>query len=69
MIVSDGKILCVNLLDNRGLSGPLKAILLKRLAGGNPQQRLSVDETVALKNAGLPCEIIRIIEGGNHGNT
>lgn len=69
MIVGDGKILCVNLLDNRGLSGPLKAILLKRLVGSNPRQHLSVDEIVALKKAGLPCEIIHFIEGGEHGNT
>ncbi len=69
LIVGDGRILCVNLLDNRGLSGPLKAILLKRLVGPNPRQRLSVDEIVALKKAGLPCEIIRFIEGGEHGNT
>lgn len=69
MIVADGRIRCVNLLDNRGLSGPLKAILLKRLVGADSQQRLSVDEIVALKKTGLPCEIIRFIEGGEHGNT
>lgn len=67
MVAENGKILCVNILDNRGLSGPLKAILLKRLSGSG--HCLNVDEIAALKKAGLPCEIIRIIEGGEHGNT
>lgn len=67
MTVKDGRILCVNILDNRGLSGPMKAIVLKKFA--NSTDKLNVNEVVALKNAGLPMEIIRMIEGGNHGNT
>lgn len=66
MVVDGGKILCVNILENRGLSGPLKAILLKKLT--NSTDRLNVDEIVALKNAGLPYKIIQIIEGGSHDN-
>lgn len=66
MIVGEGKILCVNILDNRGLSGPIKAILLKKFE--NSGDKLNVDEVVALKQAGLPAEIIQIIEGGSHGN-
>lgn len=66
MIVEKEKLLCVNILDNRGLSGPLKAVFLKKFT--NPLAKLNLDERIALRKAGLPEAIIRILEGGNHGN-
>lgn len=66
LVTKAGKLLCVNILDNRGLSGPLKSILLKKLTGS--AECLHVEELVALKNAGLPLALIQIIEGGSHDN-
>ena len=56
--------LCVNILDNQSLSGPVKAVLLKRLQ--DPEGRLDVEALSTLRSAGLPEEIVRKLEGGSH---
>lgn len=66
LVCRDGRPVCVNLLDNHGLSGPLKALLLKQL-GGAPV-RLGAEAAAALRSAGMPDNIIELLEGGSHGN-
>ena len=66
MVCREGRPVCVNLLDNHGLSGPLKALLLKQLSG--PPGRLGTEAAATLSAAGLPEHIIEILEGGDYGN-
>lgn len=63
MIEKDGKPVCVNIFENKRLSGPVKAVLLKKIT--TPAEKLGLDAAVALKQAGLPEEIINKIEGDN----
>lgn len=61
MILREGTPACINILENRRSSGPLKAALLKRLA--SPGCRLDRDMVVALHEAGLPDYVIEKIGG------
>jgi len=61
MIVKDGRPACINILENRGLSGPLKATLLKCIT--TPAEKMSLDAVIALRDAGLPESIIAKIGG------
>lgn len=61
MIVKDGRPACINILENRGLSGPLKAVLLKCMTA--PAEKISLDAIIALRDAGLPESIIAKIGG------
>ena len=54
----------VNILENTLMSGPLKAALLKRIT--TPESQLGLDTILALREAGLPEEIITKIEGDCH---
>ena len=64
LILRDGKLACVNILENTLMSGPLKAALLKRITA--PESELGLDTLLALREAGLPEEIITKIEGDCH---
>ena len=61
MILREGKPVCVNILENKRLSGPAKAALLKKIT--TPAEKLGLDAVIALKQAGLPEDIIARIEG------
>lgn len=63
MILRDGRPACINILENRGLSGPLKAALLKCIT--TPPEKMSLDAVIALRDAGLPESIIAKIGGSN----
>ena len=66
LVCREGRPVCVNLLGNEGLSGPLKAVLLKQTKGG--PAALSTEESVTLTRAGMPPEIIRTLGGANYAD-
>jgi len=62
-ILSDsGKPECINILDSAKISGPLKALLIKRFK--SPEAPLSTRTRLQLERIGLPCDLIEIL-GGN----
>lgn len=60
-IVSDGAPRCVNILDNRRVSGPAKAALIKRFS--MPDATLPAAARLALRQSGLPESLIAKIGG------
>lgn len=60
-VVSDGRIVSMNLLGDCTVSGVLKSILLKRL--GQPRGGLSTTQQGLMEKAGLPKEFIAFIGG------
>ena len=58
---SDGKIAALNILDNAGVSGPVKNALLHRAA--HPEQPMSVHARLLLSSAGVPDAIIKKLGG------
>ena len=59
---ADGKPECINILDNAKISGPLKALLIKRFKA--PGAPLGPAARLQLTRSGLPREVIEIL-GGN----
>nr|WP_325222090.1 NAD(P)/FAD-dependent oxidoreductase [uncultured Oscillibacter sp.] len=66
IVSRDGRPLCVNILDNYKLSGPVKAALLKSVVGSS---ELGAEAAAALRKAGLLDEFIAKMIGGSHGNS
>lgn len=60
-VVRDGRAVCINILDNRTLSGPAKAALVKGFAA--PGESLGPVARLALRQSGLPDRIIAAIGG------
>lgn len=60
---TDGKPACINILDNAKVSGPLKALLIKRFR--SPLAPLSAAAQLQLQKSGLPGEVIEILGGSN----
>lgn len=60
---ADGKPACINILDNAKVSGPLKALLIKRFRA--PCAPLSAAARLQLMKSGLPSEVIEILGGDN----
>lgn len=63
MILRGGRPVCINIFENKRLSGPTKAALVKLFT--TPAEKLGLDALVALKQAGLPENIIMKMEGEN----
>lgn len=59
---ADGKPECINILNNAKISGPLKALLIKRFRA--PEAPLGPAARLQLARSGLPREVIEIL-GGN----
>lgn len=60
-IISDGRINCVNVLDNHKVSGPAKAALIRCLT--TKGEVIGPAARLALQQSGLPAEIIAKIGG------
>lgn len=58
---ADGKPECINILDNAKVSGPLKALLMKRFKA--PQAPLGPAARLQLARSGLPSQVIEILSG------
>lgn len=56
---ANGKPACINILDNARVSGPLKALLIKRFRA--PDAPLSAAAQLQLTKNGLPGEVIEIL--------
>lgn len=56
---ADGKPACINILDNANVSGPLKALLIKRFR--SPGAPLSPAAQLQLTKYGLPREVIQLL--------
>ena len=61
-VIRDGRPVCLNILDNRELSGPAKAVLIRLFRPEPPP--LHAAERYALKQAGLPESIITSLGDG-----
>lgn len=59
--VYGGKILALNILDNTGVAGPMKNVLLQQ--AGRPQQKMSAAAKLVLQQSGMPAEIIKKLGG------
>lgn len=58
----EGKPECINILDNAKISGPLKALFIKRLKA--PQAPLSHALEMRLLKSGVPAEMIALLSAG-----
>ena len=57
----DGGAECINILDNAGASGPLKALFIKRIKA--PDAPLSPALELRLRKSGMPGELIALLSG------
>lgn len=60
-VINDGCPVCVNILDNFGISGPLKSYLVKRFSGIDTQ--IDPQLVALLRKYGLMSDTIRKLEG------
>ena len=58
-----GKIVALNILDNAGVSGPVKNILLHQAA--HPGEKISAAAKLILSRGGMPDDIIKALGGEN----
>ena len=66
-VVRDGRPVCINILDNHTLSGPAKALLIKRLTA--PEEPMGPVARLTLQRSGLPGRIIAAVGGFEHDGT